>query len=553
MSARLEVIRGRRVRSRGVRAMLTKTRWIMGCVVVAVAACGTSDGAEAPVAADVADVGDGGRGDTEAGADAADAGAGDVGGHGDVAPEDVAIEDVGAEDVVEPDVATPDDGESPDDTTGPENFAVPDDGDRHDDAAPPEDGATRDDGVSPGDAEVPEDAAVLDDGESPDDGGALDDADDPGDVDAAGDAGAPVAVELACNDGLDDDEDGATDCLDANCAQVAPCNAASVCCSADAVCSEPAVVACVCAEDPTCCQGAWDALCAARAATCGGRCPGSASCCAAGALPGCGDAAVQDCVCAKHPSCCEDAWTPSCTLAAAGCGASCPGVVPPEVCSGGVDDDGDGATDCADVGCLAAPECAALPTDCCTPHAGGGCPAQAVSACVCTLDAACCDGSWDLACVAIAIGDCGDSCEPPPEDCTGGVDEDLDGTVDCQDADCAAVFPCTFAAPPCCDAGPFPGCVLPAVEACVCAAQPNCCDDPWSAACVQVAATTCGHPCPGSPPAGTCCEATPGVAGCAADATVATCTCALDSTCCSVGWDDACVALSAAAGCQSCP
>ena len=40
------------------------------------------------------------------------------------------------------------------------------------------------------------------------------------------------------------------------------------------------------------------------------------------------------------------------------------------------------------------------------------------------------------------VPDCADSCLAVPESCTGGVDDDCDGTIDCEDLDCAAAPAC---------------------------------------------------------------------------------------------------------------
>lgn len=84
-----------------------------------------------------------------------------------------------------------------------------------------------------------------------------------------------------------------------------------------------------------------------------------------------------------------------------------------EDCVNTVDDDGDGAADCAD------PDCSEQ------------CAEQ------------CANGLDDD---ADALIDCDDpecGCLPPPPDevCTGGVDEDLDGLVDCDDPDCEPECP----------------------------------------------------------------------------------------------------------------
>jgi serine protease AprX len=93
------------------------------------------------------------------------------------------------------------------------------------------------------------------------------------------------------------------------------------------------------------------------------------------------------------------------------------GATEPEICGDGKDNDGDGATDCADSDCAADPVC--LPEGDCNDNIdndGDG-----------ATDCADSDCSGDSACATL------DS-----EICTGGVDEDLDGLIDCDDPDCKA-------------------------------------------------------------------------------------------------------------------
>lgn len=104
--------------------------------------------------------------------------------------------------------------------------------------------------------------------------------------------------------------------------------------------------------------------------------------------------------------------------------------------------------------------------DCCMAHAGPGCDDATVQACVCDLDAFCCDSGWDDLCVGVAGNSCG-ACG---------------GTMGAEDGCCAA-----HATPGCSDAG---------VEACVCAADAYCCSTQWDATCVdEVGTEGCGS-CP---------------------------------------------------------
>ncbi|MFH2009580.1 MAG: hypothetical protein ABI333_23510, partial [bacterium] len=80
-----------------------------------------------------------------------------------------------------------------------------------------------------------------------------------------------------------------------------------------------------------------------------------------------------------------------------GCG-SCTGPMETS-CTNGIDDDGDGLTDCADVDCAGDPSCAPA-HDCCAVHSTVGCTDAGIEACVCAVDSFCCNTSWDSACVS---------------------------------------------------------------------------------------------------------------------------------------------------------
>jgi Zn-dependent metalloprotease len=102
-----------------------------------------------------------------------------------------------------------------------------------------------------------------------------------------------------------------------------------------------------------------------------------------------------------------------------------PGNTPPpaEVCDDGVDNDGDGNTDCADADCASDPACAPPPAEVCDDGVDN-------------------DGDGNTDC---ADADCASdpACAPPPaEVCDDGVDNDGDGDTDCADADCASAPSC---------------------------------------------------------------------------------------------------------------
>ena len=106
--------------------------------------------------------------------------------------------------------------------------------------------------------------------------------------------------------------------------------------------------------------------------------------------------------------------------------AAClPGASPPvaaaENCANGVDDDGNGRTDCADPACFRDAACA-----------------PAVEVCDNGVDD---DGNGLVDCKDTVCGSL-PACAPGVEQCAGGVDEDQDGKVDCEDVDCANAGAC---------------------------------------------------------------------------------------------------------------
>jgi hypothetical protein len=92
-------------------------------------------------------------------------------------------------------------------------------------------------------------------------------------------------------------------------------------------CNDAAVEACVCAADSFCCdpQESWDALCVSQVDSLGcGSCGDApaASCCEGHETPGCGDAAIESCVCSQDPFCCSSKWDALCAsrVESYGCG-----------------------------------------------------------------------------------------------------------------------------------------------------------------------------------------------------------------------------------------
>jgi hypothetical protein len=104
---------------------------------------------------------------------------------------------------------------------------------------------------------------------------------------------------------------------------------------------------------------------------------------------------------------------------------------------------------------------------CCSPHVGGRCADEAITACVCEADPRCCSDGWDSVCVTLVAGlGCGE--------CKGD----------------------------CCTASVTGGCDSPEVESCVCDKAPECCASAWDDFCVLLAASETASGACGSCPAG---------------------------------------------------
>lgn len=157
--------------------------------------------------------------------------------------------------------------------------------------------------------------------------------------------------------------------------------------------------------------------------------------------------------------------------------------------------------------------------DCCADNNTPGCEDPAVEACVCGMDAYCCDTEWDDICAGLAAGDC-EACGPPNEDC------------------------CTVQA--------SPGCTDMGIQTCVCGQDPYCCNTQWDAVCVGLVGTTlCGASCMPDDADGPCCSAN-GTPGCEVN-TVESCVCTSDPFCCDTEWDAMCVDVIPTEGCGTCP
>lgn len=112
---------------------------------------------------------------------------------------------------------------------------------------------------------------------------------------------------------------------------------------------------------------------------------------------------------------------PNCEWVGKGPNGSCQDIPPAEICAGGIDEDGDGLIDCDDPDCGGVDSCPAF-------------PCSALDRGACQDDPAC---EWAG---NPKNGTCQDAavCEPAPEVCGDGVDNDCDGITDCADrADCS--------------------------------------------------------------------------------------------------------------------
>jgi hypothetical protein len=140
-------------------------------------------------------------------------------------------------------------------------------------------------------------------------------------------------------------------------------------------CGDARIQTCVCAEDPFCCEGEWDALCVSAADACGAECTSAlfcgskaaGDCFAASSTPFCTDGACCVAICSVDIFCCDDHWDELCAQEAQA------------VCNGGA---------CGSGG------------PCSQPHPQPGCDDGACCSTVCLNDAVCCLIEWDEICVA---------------------------------------------------------------------------------------------------------------------------------------------------------
>ena len=301
----------------------------------------------------------------------------------------------------------------------------------------------------------------------------------------------------------------------------------------------------ICALDPFCCNNSWDSLCAGAAADLCDNCgnPAAGSCFVAHEGIGCNDAECCSQVCAEDPFCCESAWDSICANSAlevcGGCGDPSSGNC--YVAHSGTGCDNStccGAVCAVDPFCcetswdsICAGEAADLCNNCGNPNAGPcdqahaniGCSDAACCETVCALDPFCCNSEWDGICVGEALTNCYSCGNPLASNCY-----EFHETPGCNDAKCCdevcAIDPfcCNNTwdgicvnealelcgncggpgAGPCGQAHPGPGCANFDCCASVCAIDPFCCNVSWDNLCASEAIDLCGCVADIAPPNG---------------------------------------------------
>lgn len=237
----------------------------------------------------------------------------------------------------------------------------------------------------------------------------------------------PFSCAENCSNGIDDDGDGDIDCADADCA--------------------PTILN-VSSTSPNCPSGTNDGTITVTASAASGSVEYrlnsgfyQASNVFSGLSPGSYTVQVR-----KVGASCTDTWGASITLNAPSCS---------EICTDGIDNDGDGLIDCADPDCAPIVSagngisiCSGSSITLTATANGGTAPytftwdnglgageSHLVSPAATTtynVTVSSSTGCTSTAQVTVTITPC-------PEDCTDGIDNDGDGLIDCDDPDCQAV------------------------------------------------------------------------------------------------------------------
>ncbi len=263
---------------------------------------------------------------------------------------------------------------------------------------------------------------------------------------------ADLLVEV-CDDGLDNDGDGLTDCVDPACAQAAICQAIAVevcgdgldndgngltdcgdaVCAATVACSPPVAENCSDGFDN---DGDGHIDCADRACA-------TTSDCLPPPVEICDDGLDND---ANGRIDCED-------IKCAGY-SDCLPPVAGEFCGNGLDDNADGLVDCADPQCRKDPLCTG--EICGNGQDDNSDGAVDCADMLCANDPLCLADRGNEVCTNLldddgnGLTDCEDSicadtpmCRPPVvEFCDNGRDDDMDGLIDCADPECSSYLFC---------------------------------------------------------------------------------------------------------------
>jgi hypothetical protein len=273
-------------------------------------------------------------------------------------------------------------------------------------------------------------------------------------------------------------------------------------------------------------------------------------CCGDAHGPGCNDPAIQACVCAIDAYCCTTWWDRQCAahVKAEECGycgsADCETNGIPDECEPFVDCNSDAVRDACDIAAGASFDCDNNGTpDECQPYVD-------------------CNGN--------SLADYCDLSAGTSHDCdTNGVPDECDIAAGRQ-SDCqpnGVPDACDIQRPDhnCCSARNASGCSDSGVSVCVCAIDPSCCTNRWTATCAFLADALGCTDCPSSSDCNSdgvpdecnvaaehdCCDYPHGE-GCS-DTDIAACVCAHDAYCCTEEWDRACAQLVLSLECGVCP
>ncbi len=263
---------------------------------------------------------------------------------------------------------------------------------------------------------------------------------------------APAATETVCNDGLDNNCDGKTDCADTT-----ACATGTACGTGGATC---AAAACACSGNGGVAQPAGETACSDGFDN---DCDG---------LVDCADPQCSTLSCGANGKTCHSTV---CTCLASGAAPA----ASETSCTDGVDNNCDGKVDCADTtACAAGTTCGANGYKCaaqaCSCSGNGGAVQATETSCGDGFDNDC-DGKADCLdpnCAGQACGTgktcsnttcvAGGSCLPDggapaasETNCKDGIDDDCNGLIDCADPACN-LKKCSFTAPAatCCGTGP---------------------------------------------------------------------------------------------------